>query len=375
MTAATPSYLRIVCLLTSRKNPSSRSGATAGRVVQSSNGGSLKLFRNRISKKSSGTMPSVAAVNVWEEAARSADFTLALPGGVPMFFRRIPAGSFRMGARGIDAKEEPVHRVRITRDFYLGAFPVTQEQYRAVARRCPALKGNADPSAFKGARRPMEYVSWDYATAFCAWLSAWEELPAEIAKVCLPSETQWEYACRAGTDTDYYSGDGEPALAEVAWYSGNSDHETHPVDERPEAHPFGLYGMHGNVWEWCRDAWDARAYRMRADGVEDPEVLPKGKYQDRVLRGGSWRSPARVCRSAYRLGNRPDVHNWLYGFRVCLSAFGSAWFAARRLVPPDDASSGARRRRDETRKPPPAAEIHRGEEKAPCGAGLHLFSS
>jgi formylglycine-generating enzyme required for sulfatase activity len=263
-------------------------------------------------------MPSVAAVDVWEQAARDADFKLKLPGGTSMFFRRIPAGSFRMGSRGFAAEAEPVHRVTITRDFFLGTFALTQEQYRAVARRCPALKDNARPSRFKGQRRPVENVSWHDATAFCAWLSAWEKLPTAITEVRLPTEAQWEYACPGGTDTDYYSGDGEVALAEVAWYGANSGGETRRVDERPETHPFGLHGMHGNVFEWCRDAWDAGAYRKRIDGAEDPEVSPAGDDQARVLRGGSWDDTAGGCRSAGRSWGRPGGRFVDFGFRVCL---------------------------------------------------------
>src|SRR5208283_3530718 len=109
-------------------------------------------------------------------------------------------------------------------------------------------------------RRPVEQVNWNDATAFCEWLTEWKGLPKEIATVRLPTEAEWEYACRAGADTDYYNGDGEAALAEVAWYDGNSGNYTHPVDERSESHPFGLHGMHGNVWEWCQDVFDPNAY-------------------------------------------------------------------------------------------------------------------
>jgi formylglycine-generating enzyme required for sulfatase activity len=118
---------------------------------------------------------------VWEQAARDADLTLELPGGVPMFFRRIPAGDFLMGSRGYALEEEPIHRVIIPHDFYLGTFVVTQEQYRAVASRCQALKGSANPSHFKGLRRPVEQVSWLDATAFCDSLGGSAKLPKGIA--------------------------------------------------------------------------------------------------------------------------------------------------------------------------------------------------
>jgi formylglycine-generating enzyme required for sulfatase activity len=280
-------------------------------------------------------MPAlIAHPNVWNQAARDADLTLALPGGVPMFFRRIPTGRFRMGARGESFDEEPIHRVIVSQEFFLGTFVVTQEQYQAVATRCPALKKEADPSHFKGPRRPVEQVSWHDATAFCEWLTAWNGLPKGITAAHLPMEAEWEYACRGGTETEYYPGDGGAALAEAAWYDGNAGNETHPVDERAEAHPFGLHGMHGNVWEWCRDVFDANAFRKRADSWEakewtledagndahywSDEDREAAKNQTRVLRGGSWFVTARFCRSASRDWSWPDVRNWYFGFRVCL---------------------------------------------------------
>jgi formylglycine-generating enzyme required for sulfatase activity len=254
--------------------------------------------------------------SVWQRAARDADLTLELPGDVPMFFRRIPAGSFRMGSRGYFAREEPVHHVQITQDFYLGTFPVTQEQYQAVAELCSKIKGS-DPSGFKGPRRPVENVNWHEASGFCHWLTEQNDLPTGF-EVLLPTEAQWEYACRAGSETEYYRGDGEEALAEIGWFDENSDNETHDVDERSESHPFGLFGMHGNVWEWCRDAWDEQAYRQRPDGVCNPECAGEGANRQRVLRGGSWILTADWCRSAYRV-RREAVGRFGYGgFRVCL---------------------------------------------------------
>lgn len=168
------------------------------------------------------TMGHIDQLPVWETAAQHADLTLALPGGVHMFFRRIPAGAFRMGSRGVYSDAEPIHRAVIQREFYLGTFVVTQEQYRAVARQCMALKQSPDPSDFKGDRHPVEQVSWHDATAFCQWLTDWEGLPEDVIAVRLPTEAEWEYACRAGSDTGYYNGDGAAALAEVGWYDGNS---------------------------------------------------------------------------------------------------------------------------------------------------------
>jgi formylglycine-generating enzyme required for sulfatase activity len=293
-------------------------------------------------------------LSVWDQAAREADWTLELPGGVPMFFRRIPAGSFHMGSRGHDATEEPRHLVVIPEDFYLGSFVVTQEQYRAIAERTPALEKAPDPSTFKGPRRPIENVSWRDAVAFCDRLrhEVEVELPEGFAQVCLPTEAEWEYACRAGSDEEYYSGDGERALAEVAWFSENSGDESHPVDERIEGHPYGLHGMHGNVWEWCHDVRDDAAYRKRVDGEADPGgPLRRAEWQagldamtasnlGRVLRGGSWDGGAGDCRSAYRLGIQPVVRDDDFGFRVCL---------VRGVAEPKEEKRG--RRRTGPRKP------------------------
>ncbi len=283
---------------------------------------------------------------VWEQARLDSDLTLSLPGGVPMFFRRIPAGKFRMGSRGYYSDEEPAHEVVIAQEFFLGTFVVTQEQWRVVAKRCPTLKKQTDPSHFKGKRRPVEQVSWEDANVFCAWLAKWKGLPDGVGKVRLPTEAEWEYACRAGSETEYYNGDGETALAAVAWYDANSGSETHPVDERWEKHPFGLYGMHGNVLEWCRDVYDAQAYRKREDGQEAWEWIPEdaGDADPRVLRGGSWFDPAGLCRSACRNGSRPDARYWDFGFRVCLvlgPSLQTASRKARRSEPRETESDGA----------------------------------
>jgi formylglycine-generating enzyme required for sulfatase activity len=296
--------------------------------------------------------------SVWEQAARDADFTLWLPERVPLFFRRIPAGRFRMGARGYDAREEPVHEVTIADDFYLGTFPVTQEQYRAVARRSPALQSKPEPSDFKGPRRPVENVTWRDAVRFADWLTRERagKLPKDFGRACLPTEVEWEHACRAGTETEYYAGDGAAALGAVAWYGENSGGETHPVDERDESHPFGLFGMHGNVWEWCHDVFDETAYRRRVDGKADPGASGRereyelglesmlGSGRPRVLRGGSWDFRPEFCRSASRNWIVPGGRVGFDGFRVCL-VFGPA--GSRREAEPGAPGAGGRGTRPE----------------------------
>ncbi len=205
---------------------------------------------------------------------------LELPGGVPLELRRIPEGSFRMGQRGGNPEEEPLHRVTIPADFYLGVTPVTQAQYRAMADACraelvaiPGSRG-PEPSHFTGDDRPVEQVSWDEARCVCRWLSGSGLLPPGWA-ADLPSEAQWEYACRAGTETKYWSGDREADLARVGWYGGNAGGETHPVGAfgGTGANPWGLHDLHGNVWEWCLDSYDLRRYRKMIEYAEPKPLL------------------------------------------------------------------------------------------------------
>ncbi|MCB1227624.1 MAG: formylglycine-generating enzyme family protein, partial [Verrucomicrobiales bacterium] len=249
---------------------------------------------------------------------------VTLPGEVKMIFRRIvdvgETAAFWRGSRGEYDDEEPRHRVRLKQPFYLGETPVTQTQYRAMAESCldrlKALEGNmgADPSHFKGDKRPVERVDFQDAEVVADWLTGSGLLPGGW-NACLPTEAQWEYACRAGTETKYWRGDGEAALAEVDWYSGNAGGETHAVGLKP-ANPFGLHDMHGNVWEWCKDAWDEGAYRKCPDGVIDPCEVDK--KSNRSLRGGSWNFSAGYCRSAFRGGYWAALRDRDNGFRLCL---------------------------------------------------------
>ena len=252
---------------------------------------------------------------------------------IKMAFRHIPAGSFRMGSRGYYPDEEPVHEVRIPESFWLAETPVTQAQFALWTR----AKGIEHENHFKGnPNHPAENMTWSDAIKYCAWLTRVKagEMPGLI--VCLPTEAEWEYACRGGTDpasggvnTEYYTGDGEAALAEAGWYDGNAESKTHPVKQK-KANDFGLYDMHGNVWEWCHDEWDDSAYRKRVDGCEDPGFQDRaGEWNSglqlmtkenrvRVMRGGSWNNSAGLCRSAYRDWYAGSVWFWSRGFRVCL---------------------------------------------------------
>ncbi len=224
---------------------------------------------------------------------------------------RVPAGRFQMGSpdddEEADADEKPRHWVRLTKAFWLGKYPVTQEQYEAVM--------GENPSEFKkaGPRAPVERVSWDDARAFCRKLNGLSEAEGGPRKGCyfaLPTEAQWEYACRAGTEAPRY---GE--LDAIGWYDGNSGRTTHPVGEK-EANGWGFHDMIGNVLEWCEDWFDGSYYN--ASPEEDPVCREESRF--RVLRGGGWVNNGGRCRSACRLSRDPDFRNGDDGFRLVLKA-------------------------------------------------------
>lgn len=203
----------------------------------------------------------------------------------------LPGGIFRMG----DEDNGPVHDVTLG-PFAIGAMPVTQAQYEKVM-------GN-NPSRFKGDDLPVEKVTWNDAAAFCKKLS---EITGKQYR--LPTEAQWEYACRGGSTTAYCFGDDEKLLDEYCWYKKNSEGITHPVGKK-NPNKFGLYDMHGNVWEWCSDWYGD----YPSDSIIDPAGPEEGEY--RVLRGGSWSILAKLCRSAFRLRFRPENRGNRFGFRL-----------------------------------------------------------
>ena len=225
---------------------------------------------------------------------------------IGMKFKLIPAGTFTMGgASGLD--NQTPHEVTLTKPFKMGVHEVTQDQYEQVM--------GVNPSKYKGANNPVEMVSWEDAVEFCRRLS---ELPAEKAAgnvYCLPTEAEWEYACRAGTTTKYSFGDDDSGLGDYAWHSENSGRTTHPVGSKlPNA--WGLYDMHGNVWEWCQDRYGD----YPSGSVTDPSGATSGSL--RVYRGGCWYYSAGSCRSAFRDGDSPSFRHYYCGFRVCLSPSG-----------------------------------------------------
>ena len=288
-------------------------------------------------------------------ASLAKDLSLDLGGGVSLKLVLIPAGEFMMGsgldernarvraleeqygmreedARSLADPEGPQHRVKITRVFYMGIYEVTQEQYEAVM--------GTNPSWFKGAKNPVGNVSWDDAQGFCKKLTAKLQGPAsswpngEATKrvpqkwiVRLPTEAEWEYACRAGTTTQFSFGDSDAGLSRYANYAdANAEYlgsgkagkdgfaDTAPVGSfQPNA--WGLYDMHGNVREWCQDWYDEDYYGKRR--AADPKGPETGTY--RVLRGGSCGYEQSLARSADRGRDYPCAADGDSGFRVVVA--------------------------------------------------------
>jgi len=214
---------------------------------------------------------------------------------------QIPAGQFVMGSpENEDGRDtdETQHSVTLSKSFYMSEVPVTQAQWIIVM--------NGDPSRFLGDQLPVEQVTWYEAVEFCRRLSRMERKHYR-----LPTEAEWEYACRAGTTSQYNTGDGVAALAVAGWYLDNSDNRTHPVGEK-NANSWGLLDMHGNVWQWCSDV-----YGDYPDGaVTDPTGPASGNR--RVCRGGSWNAAAGECRSAARNDLDPSKRYFDCGFRVAM---------------------------------------------------------
>lgn len=219
-----------------------------------------------------------------------------------MEFVLVPTGKFMMGSPSEEQDryhdEYPVHEVTITSSFCIGKYPVTQKQWKEAM-------GN-NPSNFKGEDRPVESISWEDVQKFVKKLN--EKEGAD--KYRLPSEAEWEYCCRAGTQTRYFFGDDESKLNEYAWYDKNSGSETHPVGQK-KPNKWGLYDMNGNVWEWVQDKWIDNYNVTPSDGSAWEDEYSSS----RVVRGGSWNYAVRHCRSASRYRYAPGYRNNV-GFRL-----------------------------------------------------------
>ena len=224
---------------------------------------------------------------------------------VGMEFVFIPAGSFMMGADDPDfpfPDGVPQHKVIISKSFYLGKYEVTQAQWETVM--------GDNPSAFQDPNNPVEMVGWDDAYEFIRHLNAHEG----HSRYRLPTEAEWEYAARAGTDASYFFGYVEKKLSGYAWYQGNSAQMTHPVGQK-QPNAWGLHDVYGNVWEWVQD-WHGADYYTYS-----PEIDPTGPLTEkyRAYRGGSWDSNAQICQSALRGYGSPDYREGHLGFRLALS--------------------------------------------------------
>ncbi len=209
----------------------------------------------------------------------------------------LPKGSFMMGSKERN-EEQPMHKVTIDYEFEIGKYSVTIKEYMTFAKdtnsHYPEWIENGNDDHYNNINQsmnaPIVGVNWHDAIAYCKWLSN-----KSSQEYRLPTEAEWEYACRAGTSTRWSFGDDDNKLAEYAWYSKNSNSQTHVVG-RKKQNPWGLCDMYGNVYEWCKDDWDKKDWK--------------------VLRGGSWSSYASTAKSAYRIGKNPDDRTNDRGFRL-----------------------------------------------------------
>jgi formylglycine-generating enzyme required for sulfatase activity/serine/threonine protein kinase len=254
-----------------------------------------------------------------------------------MKLRRIPSGRFYMGSHDSDEylrnNEHPQHRVFITRNLFIGVYPVTQGEFLQLMEFNPSIASDKEQC-------PADSVTWYSALEFCNKMSEAEQLPPyyelkavkrrangsiEDARVVigggdgyrLLTEAEWEYACRAGSITPWCYGDLVVEVGDYAWYYDNSSMETHPVGEK-KPNSWGLYDMHGNIMEWCHDCYNEFYYQQCADEEENPTGPEEGV--SKVLRGGAWQFGVESTRCAYRNSSSPNATSNVIGFRVCRNA-------------------------------------------------------
>ena len=284
---------------------------------------SLKTFEFETVTVKVGFLGFGSKLNFKRHQGQAKYFTENLGNGITLEMVAIPDGKFMMGSPKGEGynREKPQHQVTL-KPFFMGKYPITQAQWQAVAN-LPKISRelNPNPAGFKGNNRPVEKVSWYDAVEFCARLSEFTR-----KEYTLPSEAQWEYACRAGSTTPFYF--GETITSELANYNGTRIYANEPKGEdRDETTPvgsfppnaFGLYDMHGNVLEWCEDTWHGSYEGAPTNGNSwiDKDADNNSGFK-RLLRGGSWYLYPGSCRSAYRINTYPaDVIVNYIGFRVC----------------------------------------------------------
>ena len=260
-------------------------------------------------------------VTTFQEQGQRRIFDL---GGTPLEMVWIPPGEFLMGSLAWEGlrSEQPSHRVNFAEGFWLGRFPVTQDQWHYGAK-LPPVNGelHPNPSRFKGPDRPVDGVFWTDAQEFCDRLSQ-----DQCQRFQLPSEAQWEYACRAGTTTPFAF--GKTLTTTLANYNGNVTYGKEPKGYyrqrttavgRFPANGWGLHDMHGTVWEWCEDTWHPHYDGAPTDG----SAWIGDRSKSWLVRGGSWYSAPEKCRSAARYRNIAELFNDLRGFRLALCCTGN----------------------------------------------------
>ncbi len=270
-----------------------------------------------------------AQVKAVDGEVGSQEVTVYLPGNVPLVLVRIPSGSFQMGSpdteRSRYSGEDPVHTVNIGYDFYMGKYEVTQGQWKDLMGTNPVTDLGYTTYGV-GDDYPVYYVSWNDCQAFVTALNAHIASTGQgAATFRLPSEAEWEYACRAGTQTRFFFGDSlgvddgatdGPAgtlpgnRSDYMWFSFNSNGGTKPVGKKLP-NQFGLHDMSGNVWEWCQDYW----HGDYTNAPSDSSAWESPTSSSRVLRGGSWYYAANICRSANRNSRSPDFRPFTFGAR------------------------------------------------------------
>jgi formylglycine-generating enzyme required for sulfatase activity len=287
-----------------------------------------------------------------DEWAKYLGVQVEFTNSIGMKFRLIPPGELMMGStpeeiatalkEAGEAKlwQERIksgalkHKVILTQPFFLGANEVTQAEYQKVMGTNPSHfstkgAGKESVAGLQTDEHPVESVSWNDAAEFCAKLSKQEKLkpfyfragetitPLDGTGYRLPSEAEWEFVCRAGTTTKYWIGDMDEDLVRAGWFIGNSGNRTHAVGEL-NANPFGLFDIHGNVWEWVQDGWDASFYGQFSEITAINPIRRFSTTSWRVIRGGSWHDIASFCRSSNRHAHDPTVRYQDFGFRVSL---------------------------------------------------------